>query len=97
MELNQLTAVSPIDGRYGSKTDSLRSIFSEFGRVKYRVLVEMRWLQQLANNDALQSLRFAPFVARVHLCYRKSALDGVKAHWGVPKVKGAFLKQVNFE
>jgi adenylosuccinate lyase len=48
MELNSLTAVSPIDGRYGSKTKSLRGIFSEYGLIYHRVLVEVRWLQSLA-------------------------------------------------
>ncbi len=48
MELNSLTAVSPIDGRYGSKTDILRPIFSEYGLIRHRVLVEVRWLQHLA-------------------------------------------------
>ena len=48
MELNSLTAVSPIDGRYGSKTDILRPIFSEYGLIRHRVQVEVRWLQHLA-------------------------------------------------
>ena len=53
MELSALTAVSPVDGRYGSKTVALRSIFSEFGLIKYRVQVEVRWLQKLAECDAI--------------------------------------------
>ena len=48
MELSALTAVSPVDGRYGSKTSALRPIFSEFGLTKYRVTVEVRWLQKLS-------------------------------------------------
>ncbi len=48
MELSTLTAISPIDGRYGSKTAALRPIFSEYGLIRYRVLVEVRWLQALA-------------------------------------------------
>jgi adenylosuccinate lyase len=48
MDLSALTAVSPIDGRYGSKTTALRDVFSEFGLIKRRVLVEVRWLQSLA-------------------------------------------------
>lgn len=48
MELSALSAISPVDGRYGSKTKALRPIFSEFGLVKYRVTVEVRWLQKLA-------------------------------------------------
>ncbi|WP_370299088.1 lyase family protein, partial [Pontibacterium sp.] len=48
MELSALTAVSPVDGRYGSKTADLRAVFSEFGLIKARVTVEVRWLQKLA-------------------------------------------------
>jgi len=48
MELSELSAVSPLDGRYGPKTRVLRSILSEFGLIRYRVTVEIRWLQRLA-------------------------------------------------
>ncbi|MBO1519993.1 adenylosuccinate lyase [Oceanisphaera pacifica] len=50
MELSALTAISPVDGRYGSKTQELRTIFSEFGLLRFRVEVEVRWLQALAAN-----------------------------------------------
>lgn len=46
--LTALNAISPVDGRYGSKTIALRSIFSEFGLIRFRVEVEVRWLQQLS-------------------------------------------------
>lgn len=48
MELSSLTAVSPVDGRYGDKVTPLRGIFSEYGLLKFRVEVEVRWLQKLA-------------------------------------------------
>ena len=48
MNLSALSAISPIDGRYGDKSSELRTIFSEFGLLKYRVIVEIRWLQSLA-------------------------------------------------
>ncbi len=48
MQLSALTAISPVDGRYGSKAEELRPIFSEFGLIKYRTIVEVRWLQTLA-------------------------------------------------
>jgi len=48
MELNALTAISPVDGRYGSKVSVFRDIFSEYGLIRNRVTVEIRWLQQLA-------------------------------------------------
>ncbi|WP_456380179.1 adenylosuccinate lyase [Thiolapillus sp.] len=53
MELTPLTAVSPIDGRYASKTESLRTIFSEYGLIYHRVLVEVRWLQSLAAHEQI--------------------------------------------
>ena len=53
MALSALTAVSPIDGRYGSKTNELTTIFSEFGLIKYRVQVEIRWLQCLAEHKSV--------------------------------------------
>jgi adenylosuccinate lyase len=59
VSLSPLTAVSPIDGRYGAKTDMLRTVFSEYGLIRYRVLVEVRWLQHLAANPAI--VEVAPF------------------------------------
>lgn len=53
MELSALTAISPVDGRYGNKTTELRSIFSEYGLLKYRVEVEVRWLQALSNQPEI--------------------------------------------
>ena len=54
--LSALTALSPIDGRYASKADSLRLYLSEFGLIKARVTVEIRWLQSLAENAAIGEL-----------------------------------------
>lgn len=48
-----LTAISPIDGRYADKLAALRPVFSEYGLIRYRVLVEVRWLQALAANAAI--------------------------------------------
>ena len=56
MELNALTALSPIDGRYQDKAAALRPIFSEFGLLKYRVTVEVRWLQKLAAHIQIQEV-----------------------------------------
>ena len=62
--LSPLTAVSPIDGRYGSKTERLRTVFSEFGLIRYRVMVEVRWLQHLAQNPAITEV--PPFSAEAN-------------------------------
>lgn len=51
--LSALNAVSPVDGRYGSKTIALRKIFSEYGLIHARVLVEIRWLQHLSRHAGI--------------------------------------------
>ena len=48
LALMTLKALSPTDGRYADKVDSLREILSEYGLIRCRVLVEIRWLQSLA-------------------------------------------------
>ena len=49
LELSDLTAISPLDGRYGAKIKILRACFSEYALVRARVIVEVRWLQKLAS------------------------------------------------
>lgn len=58
-DLSTLTAVSPIDGRYGSKTQNLRSIFSEYGLIRFRVIVEIKWLKFLSQHTDIKEL--SPF------------------------------------
>lgn len=53
MELSSLTAISPVDGRYASRVAELRELFSEYALIKHRVIVEIRWLQHLANTSAI--------------------------------------------
>ncbi len=53
MELTYLTAISPVDGRYGARLSALRDIFSEYGLIKYRVQVEVAWLKMLANHPGI--------------------------------------------
>ncbi len=53
MDLDTLTAISPADGRYASKTASLRPIFSEFGLIRYRVYVEIAWLKALSRQAGI--------------------------------------------
>lgn len=50
MKLNSLTAISPIDGRYQGKTSELQPYFSEFGLIRYRVIVEVEYLIYLVNS-----------------------------------------------
>ena len=64
MDLSALSAVSPIDGRYAGKTAPLRDIFSEYGLIRRRVLVEVRWLQRLAAHDGIAEV--PPLSAAAH-------------------------------
>ena len=57
MELDALTAVSPIDGRYAGKCAELREVFSEYGLVKRRVQVECAWLEALCDAKAIRECR----------------------------------------
>ncbi len=50
MELLSLTAIGPIDGRYGEKTLAYREIFSEFALIRFRYQIEIEWLLQLARH-----------------------------------------------
>ena len=70
LPLSDLTAVSPLDGRYARTTAALRPYCSEFGLIRYRVLVEVRWLQFLANEARLPEL--PPFTPA-----EQGLLDGI--------------------
>ena len=77
MSLNTLTALSPLDGRYAGKVDPLRPIFSEFGLMQRRVLVEVQWL--LALGDAPQIAEVPPFSAAARQ-FLTTLADGFSLH-----------------
>ncbi len=54
---NSLLAISPLDGRYKSKCEDLAPYFSEFALMRYRVLVEIKWLQKLSEHDQIDDLQ----------------------------------------
>ncbi|MBA59860.1 MAG: adenylosuccinate lyase [Gammaproteobacteria bacterium] len=56
MELLELTAISPADGRYAKQTAELREIFSEFGLMRRRLLIEIEWFKFLGNSDYIAEL-----------------------------------------
>ncbi len=56
MKVSTLKALSPADGRYANKVDGLRDIFSEYGLIRFRVLVEVRWLQALAEEEDIAEI-----------------------------------------
>ncbi len=61
MTLSALTALSPLDGRYHGKVDALRGYFSEYGLIRYRVLIEIEWLKALSTESGIGEL--PPFSA----------------------------------
>lgn len=64
MQLSQLTAISPLDGRYGDKTQHLRSIVSEYGLIFYRLQIEIQWLLALTENEQLPEIQPLTFDER---------------------------------
>ena len=57
MPLSTLTAISPLDGRYGAKTEKLRSIVSEYGLIFYRLSIEIDWLIALSENAQIKEVK----------------------------------------
>ena len=76
MELTALTALSPLDGRYGSKTAALRDFFSEYALIKYRVIVEIEWLKALAAEPGIAEV---PAFSAGAI----ALLDGIADHFSV--------------
>jgi adenylosuccinate lyase len=56
LPLNPLTALSPLDGRYQTKTAELRPLFSEYGLIRHRVLVEIHWLLALGEHKKIKEV-----------------------------------------
>ncbi len=65
--LSPLTALSPVDGRYGAKVDALRPVFSEYGLIRARVRVEVEWLLALAAEPGIVELKPFPDAATARL------------------------------
>jgi adenylosuccinate lyase len=62
-----LLAISPLDGRYAGKLDALRPLVSEYGLIRYRVQVEVRWLESLAAVEEISEVPALSDSARAHL------------------------------
>jgi adenylosuccinate lyase len=71
-----LTNLSPVDGRYASSVDSLRPLLSEYGLIRFRVLVEIRWLQALSLEPAI--VEVPPFSAAAN-----TQLENIVANFGL--------------
>mgnify|MGYP005845732031 CR=1 FL=1 len=76
LPLDALTALSPLDGRYARKTALLRPYFSEYGLIRMRVLIEVRWLQALAAHPQIDEIPALSEPAR-------AALDAIVDGFGI--------------
>ena len=74
MRLSSLTAVSSVDGRYAKRTAGLRGFFSEYGLIRYRVIVEIRWFQALAASPDIPQI---PGLGETASGERLVARDGI--------------------
>ncbi|MFT5321171.1 MAG: adenylosuccinate lyase [Pseudohongiellaceae bacterium] len=79
MILTSLNAISSVDGRYHSKTSALQPFFSEYGLIRYRIIVEIRWLQQLAANPGLPEIPLLSDSADTYLEQLISDFDEAEA------------------
>ncbi len=85
MELSELTAISPVDGRYGARLSPLKAIFSEYGLIKYRTAVEVAWLIALSEEAGIAEVPSLSADAKAHLERLVSGFDttlaqAVKTH-----------------
>lgn len=85
MELSELTAISPVDGRYGARLAPLKAIFSEYGLIKYRTQVEVAWLLALSEEAGISEVPPLSNSAKAHLDRLVSGFDmtlaqAVKTH-----------------
>lgn len=67
LALDALTALTPVDGRYAEKTAALRPLLSEYGLIRHRVEVEVRWFEALADEPAITELPALTSDARAFL------------------------------
>ncbi len=97
MELTELTAISPVDGRYRSKTNDLAEYFSEFGLIKYRVLVEVEYFIALCEIPLPQLKGFDRKVFKqLRAIYRKFKTDDALRIKEIEKTTNHDVKAVEY-
>ena len=98
MTFDNLTSISPIDGRYSDKTSPLKAIFSEFGLIKYRLLVEVRWLEAMSNNPHIPEVHtFSPQSNAALLAIAENfSLDDAKAIKKIERTTNHDVKAVEY-
>jgi adenylosuccinate lyase len=85
MTLSALNAISPVDGRYLKKTRALHPFFSEYGLIYYRLFIEIRWLESLAENPSITEMPPLSHASRTFLNqllsdFNETEAEAVKAY-----------------
>ena len=98
MEFNQLTAISPIDGRYFKKADGLRVLFSELGLQKARVEIEIKWLMHLAQQEEINELENFNEKQRqeLHSIYKYFSIEDAKHIKELEKTTNHDVKAIEY-
>ena len=97
MDLNMLTAISPVDGRYRSKADSLASYFSEFALIRYRVQVEVEYFIALCELPLPQLEKINPSVfAALRQLYQSFTVENAQSIKDIEKVTNHDVKAVEY-
>ena len=58
MKIESLLTISPLDGRYSKSVEDLRNVVSEYGLIKYRVMVEIKWFIHLSKISKIKDLPY---------------------------------------
>ncbi len=95
MKLSNLTAISPIDGRYGKKTENLRPLLSEYGLIHQRLYIEIRWLHYLNHKIEGLALSDASLAFLTTLCdtFNEAEAEKIKA---IEKTTNHDIKAVEY-
>ena len=97
MLLNKLSAISPVDGRYGAKTKSLSPYFSEFGLIQYRVRIEVEYFIALCELPLPQLADFpTSLFEELRSVYRHFNLDQAQAIKNIEKETNHDVKAVEY-
>src|SRR4029453_15048350 len=79
MHISELTAISPVDGRYAARVGALRALFSELGLIRQRVRVALAWPLQLAAEPGIHELASLPAEERIALTQLVNEIDEADA------------------
>ncbi|SDN58909.1 adenylosuccinate lyase [Vreelandella arcis] len=98
MQLSALTALSPVDGRYANKAAALREHFSEFGLIRARVIVEVRWLQRLAEHNQIVEVPqlSAPATAFLEQLIREFSVEDAERIKDIERTTNHDVKAVEY-